>query len=119
MDDLVGGVIDAIFAAASSKKPAGGSADSASPRPVGSAAQPLGPIQAASNARGVPSRPAQTAHDKEEARAAARMSGPLGGLFEDGNSLVRAVVAAELLGPPIALRENQLWQIRRPNERST
>ncbi|MDQ2871990.1 MAG: hypothetical protein M3R35_02545 [Candidatus Eremiobacteraeota bacterium] len=32
-------------------------------------------------------------------------AGVLGGLFEDGNSLVRAVVAAEVLGEPIALRE--------------
>ena len=61
----------------------------------------------------------ETAHDREEARAALRLGGPLNGLFEDGNSLVRAVVGAEVLGPPIALRENQLWQIRRPNERST
>ena len=63
--------------------------------------------------------PKSTAHDREEAWAHARTSGPLSGLFEDGNSLLRAVVAAELLGPPIALRENPLWQIRRPNEPST
>jgi len=63
--------------------------------------------------------PKSTSHDREEARSQVRSSGPLSGLFEDGNSLLRAVVAAELLGPPIALRENPLWQIRRPNEPST
>lgn len=31
--------------------------------------------------------------------------GPLDGLFEDGRSLVRAVVAAEVFGPPVALRK--------------
>lgn len=34
-------------------------------------------------------------------RAAA---GPLQAMFEDGNSLLRALVASEILGPPIALR---------------
>ena len=38
--------------------------------------------------------------------------GPLQGLFEGGNSLVRAVVAAELLDRPLALRENAYWQKR-------
>jgi len=38
--------------------------------------------------------------------------GPLQGLFEGGNSLVRAVVAAELLDRPLALRENAHWQKR-------
>jgi hypothetical protein len=38
--------------------------------------------------------------------------GPLHGLFEGGNSLVRAVVAAELLDRPLALRENAYWQKR-------
>jgi len=116
MEDLVGSMIDAIFSAASNKRaptPPRTTSDSPAPAmPAQTQGRPAG--SAASK-----SRPAQTAHDSEEARAAARMSGPLSGLFEDGNSLVRAVVAAELLGPPIALRENQLWQIRRPNERST
>ena len=31
--------------------------------------------------------------------------GPLDGLFEDGRSLMRAVVAAEVFGPPVALRK--------------
>ena len=38
--------------------------------------------------------------------------GPLHGLFEGGNSLLRAVVAAELLDRPLALRENAYWQKR-------
>jgi len=44
--------------------------------------------------------------------APARKHGPLDGLFEGGNSLVRAVVAAELLDRPLALRENAYWQKR-------
>ena len=83
---------------------------------------PVLPDTAAVAAPAPPPRPAppkMTAHDREEARGVVRASGPLSGLFEDGNSLLRAVVAAELIGPPIALRENPLWQIRRPNEPST
>ena len=38
--------------------------------------------------------------------------GPLHGLFEGGNSLLRAVVAAELLDRPLALRESAHWQKR-------
>ena len=38
--------------------------------------------------------------------------GPLQGLFEGGKSLLRAVVAAELLDRPLALRENAHWQKR-------
>jgi hypothetical protein len=36
-------------------------------------------------------------------------AGVLRGLFEDRNSLIRAIVAAEVLGPPIALREQSIW----------
>lgn len=38
-------------------------------------------------------------------------------LFEDGKSLIRAIVAAEVLGPPVALREPSPWSPP-PNERS-
>jgi len=50
--------------------------------------------------------------------APARKSGPLQGMFQDGNTLVRAILATEVLGPPAALRENHLW-IQQPNEPST
>ena len=83
--------------------------------PVLSQSAPVAPPPQAQR----PQQPKLTAHDREEARAHVASSGPLSGLFEDGNSLLRAVVAAELLGPPVALRENPLWQIRRPNEAST
>ena len=66
--------------------------------------------------------PKDTAHDKEEANLRRKRiggSGSLSGLFETGNDLLRAVVAAEVIAPPIALRENLHWQIRRPNERSS
>jgi hypothetical protein len=50
----------------------------------------------------------------------------LQGMFEDGNSLLRAVIAAEVLGPPVALRqtyertaeERHFWK-QQPNEPST
>jgi hypothetical protein len=49
----------------------------------------------------------------------------LQGMFEDGNSLLRAVIAAEVLGPPVALRqtyersaeEPHFWK-QQPNEPS-
>jgi hypothetical protein len=47
-------------------------------------------------------------------------------MFEDGNSLLRAIVASEILGPPVALRDAQDRLVREhdhwiqpPNEPST
>ncbi|HUZ50770.1 MAG TPA: hypothetical protein VMW12_13665 [Candidatus Dormibacteraeota bacterium] len=45
-------------------------------------------------------------------------TGVLRGLFEDRRNLVRAVVAMEVLGPPIALREQAPWTLQ-PSEPST
>jgi hypothetical protein len=45
-------------------------------------------------------------------------AGALEGMFEDGNTLLRAIVASEVLGPPAAMRENNRWN-QRPNEAST
>ena len=42
-------------------------------------------------------------------------AGALQGMFEDGNTLLRAVIASEVLGPPASLRENHFWN-RQPNE---
>jgi hypothetical protein len=39
-------------------------------------------------------------------------------MFKDGNSLLQAVIAAEVLGPPIALKEHHFWS-QQPNEPST
>ena len=36
--------------------------------------------------------------------------GPLDGLFESGDNVLRAIVAAEILSPPLALRESSNWQ---------
>lgn len=90
-------------------------------------APPTPPIAPAATAPPPGARPQspnvrQTAHDREEAArlAASRQGGALSGLFEDGNSLLRAVVASEVLAPPLGLRENPNWLIRRPpNEPST
>ncbi len=42
----------------------------------------------------------------------ARSSGLLGGIFEDKKSILRAVVAAEVLGKPKALQEQSIWSPR-------
>jgi hypothetical protein len=39
------------------------------------------------------------------------------GMFADGNSLLRAIIAAEVLGPPSALKEHHFWNLQ-PNEPS-
>jgi hypothetical protein len=49
-------------------------------------------------------------------RAARRADTPV--YLKDGNSLLRAIIASEILGPPAALRENHLWT-QQPNEPST
>lgn len=43
---------------------------------------------------------------------------PLQGMFADGNSLLRAIIAAEVLGPPASLKELTFWNPQ-PNEPST
>jgi len=47
-----------------------------------------------------------------------RKSGALQTMFQDGNTLLKAIVASEVLGPPAAERENHLWT-QQPNEPST
>jgi hypothetical protein len=47
-----------------------------------------------------------------------RPTGVLSGLFEDGKGLLRAVVAAEVLAPPLMLREQSNWSPP-PNAPST
>jgi hypothetical protein len=65
-----------------------------------------------------PAPPVQAAPPLAPPRQApAHAAGLLQGLFEDGNSLLRAVIAAEVLQPPLALRETALW-IQQPNEPS-
>ncbi|HET9097837.1 MAG TPA: hypothetical protein VFN37_14340 [Candidatus Baltobacteraceae bacterium] len=49
---------------------------------------------------------------------AGQKAGSLQGMFERGNTLLRAIVASEVLGPPAAFRENHLWT-QQPNEPST
>ena len=64
-------------------------------------------------ARRIPDAPAHPADEVHQT------SGVLGGLFEDGKSVLRAVVAAEILAPPRALREDAHWQTHARNDRST
>jgi hypothetical protein len=70
--------------------------------PAPPAAAPVRPVQV--------SPPAQAAPQASPAL--------LQGMFEDGNSLLRAIIAAEVLGPPSALKEHHFWN-RQPNEPST
>ena len=72
-------------------------------RPAAPAAAPAAPPQAPT--------PTVSPHHSPQA-------GPLQSMFEDGNSLLKAIVASEVLGPPAALREHHLWN-RSPNEPST
>jgi hypothetical protein len=61
-------------------------------------------------------RPAPKPAPKVEAPKPQRVqAGALQGMFEDGNTLLRAVIASEVLGPPASLRENHFWN-RQPNE---
>jgi hypothetical protein len=145
MDELIGAAMEALTVAAKRKRendPAAReryermlealqqrrAAQMPAPPPApGPAAAPVAPPAPPPRAATPPPAPArppkQTAHDREEAaRAAAARAkgGSIVGLFEDGNSLLRAVVASEVLSPPLALRENPNWLKRRPpNEPST
>jgi hypothetical protein len=62
-------------------------------------------------------QPPPPAHAPQPPPKAPERTGALQALFEDGNSLLRAIVAAEVLGPPAALREHTRWN-QRPNEPS-
>jgi len=48
----------------------------------------------------------------------ARQTEGLREMFREGNSLLRAVIAAEVLGPPRALQESVYWRASRANEPS-
>ncbi|HVA29183.1 MAG TPA: hypothetical protein VNF68_13455 [Candidatus Baltobacteraceae bacterium] len=47
-----------------------------------------------------------------EREAGAGAVSPIRGMFGAGTSLVRAIVAAEVLGPPKALQEQSIWSPR-------
>ncbi|MBV8245091.1 MAG: hypothetical protein JOZ38_04135 [Candidatus Eremiobacteraeota bacterium] len=64
-------------------------------------------------ARRIPDMPPHPADEVNQT------GGVLGGLFEDGKSVLRAIVAAEILAPPRALREGGHWQTHARNDRST
>lgn len=90
------------------------------PRAPGPAQPPIPPVGNAAHVSDKRVRAAQTPPPPAPAPPvhAGQSDGGLLALFEDGKSLVRALVAAEVLGPPIALREPSLWS-QPPNERST
>jgi hypothetical protein len=101
--------VDAIMAALDALQQR---ADQLQGAPAAAPVQP--PRPQSPSAAPPPPEAAPAAHPRQ---APARPAGLLHGLFEDGNSLLRAVVAAEVLQPPLALREPALW-IQQPNEPS-
>jgi hypothetical protein len=80
----------------------------------------------AASAPAPPAAPAAPAAPRKPENAGPRQAaaaGPLQAMFEDGNSLLKAIVASEIVGTPIALRDGQgypLWEHRNwnlsPNE---
>jgi hypothetical protein len=62
-----------------------------------------------------PVRPAQTSPPMQHPQPVP--AAPLQGMFADGNSLLRAIIAAEVLGPPPSLKEHHFWSLQ-PNEPS-
>lgn len=124
MEDLIGLALDAF---AKKTQPAGRSPDqeaineryqriladlrarAASLEPARTAPEP--PLSVRPVAQ--PQRPAEQPPPPSPPPAAVPSHGhrhALQGLFEGGNSLMRAVVAAELLDRPLALRESAPWQ---------
>ncbi|MFN2449806.1 MAG: hypothetical protein ABR508_08440 [Candidatus Baltobacteraceae bacterium] len=75
---------------------------------------PRGPVPKPVNAA-PPAPAAPKTASRAERLQQAPVPGGLQGLFEDGNTLLRAIVASEVLAPPRALRENVLWSLE-PNE---
>jgi hypothetical protein len=86
---------------------------------VTSAAAAVPPVPAAPPPVAPPSA-SGTRPKKPQAAApeAAADGAGLQSIFQDGNSLVRAIIASEVLGAPVSLRENHHWN-QPPNEPST
>jgi|SRR5579884_2280651 len=85
------------------------------PTPPGPVPPPVQPrVVAPQAAAPAPVRPAQVSPPVTEARPQPAL---LQGMFADGNSLLRAVIAAEVLGPPSAVKEHHFWNPQ-PNEPS-
>lgn len=105
--------MDAIFAALEALKDA--ASEPAQPQP---APQPQPEVKVAPKVTAPAAQtPAPPAAAAPRRAAPVRPAGLLQGMFEDGNSLLRAVIAAEVLNPPAALREPGLWN-QQPNEPS-
>lgn len=97
--------------AASAVPAAASAAPAAPPATVSAAAPDATPAPATAAAPAAPqAAPAR--------RKRAYADVPLQGMFADGNTLLRAVIAGEVLGKPAALRENTHWSLQ-PNEPST
>ncbi len=105
MDELIGLAIQAAEKSAARKRQSRDS--NAVPRVAAPPRPAVPPLSAPPNVS-----PTQTL------RPVARPTAGLREMFQDGNSLLRAVIAAEVLGPPRALQESHYWQASRANESS-
>jgi hypothetical protein len=59
-----------------------------------------------------PPAPQRTTHIPIENLTRAGTSSPIRGMFGSGASLVRAIIAAEVLGPPKSQQEHSIWSPR-------
>ncbi len=110
MENLIELALQAMAQAAGDKKSATANAAPAMP--------PRTPLQAPSTLRVAQDRPAPSPPEVSSLRPAGPGTSALPEMFRDGNSLVRAIIAAEVLGPPRALGESIYWQTSRRSEPS-
>lgn len=117
MDELIGLALQAAEKSVAKKRQSGG----------GNAARRAVPVNPMFRGAAVPEPPQTAVPLVPEPPSVAAIGTPqplaqltvgLGEMFQDGNSLLRAVIAAEVLGPPRALQESVYWQASRANEPS-
>lgn len=125
MDELIGLALQAAARSAAAKREPAGSGAGGIPgeryervlramrAPQGAAPAPVSTV-APAQPRPMP-LPVVPAAPTIVAPVASRPAG-LGEMFRDGKTLLRAVIAAEVLGPPRALQESFYWRTSRPNE---
>lgn len=127
MDELIGLALQAAARGAAAKRQSAGPSTGTVPaeryqQVLGAMGAREGAASAAvstvvpAQARPVPVAAAPPAQTTAKVAPGASRAAGLGEMFRDGKSLLRAVIAAEVLGPPRALQESFYWQTSRPNE---
>lgn len=113
MSDLLLSLVESIAGAvASARERQAAQAQGAAPRPPPSAAPPA-PARAVPMGRVAPTA-APAAAPRPSAPALAPEGAPgrpldVGAMFATSDRLVQTVVASEILGPPLAMRRQNLW----------